>query len=129
MGMIIKALAYPVIGLLIAAFVALLWVYAIDAVHEIFVNGKVWLIFVGVFAGSLLILVIYWAVLLAMLPLSIASSDDASTKAKLLGITFAPVGLVAGFLLWQVENALIYGLLGVEPWLYNKIFDPLSLAV
>ena len=129
MGMIIKGIAYPMIGLLIAAFIALLWIYAIDAIHEIFVNGTVWLIFVGMFAGSLLILVIYWAVLLALVPLSVASSDDASAKAKLLGVGLAPLGFVVGFLLWQIENALIYGLLGVEPWLYNKIFDLVSLGV
>jgi len=107
----------------------LFFIYSIDVIHEIFANGSVGLICIGMFFGPIWIIVIWWGFLLALIPLSTASSDEASPKARLLGITFAPVGLVAGFLLWQVENALIYGLLGVEPWLYNKIFDSMSLAV
>jgi hypothetical protein len=129
MVMIIKGLTYPVIGLLFAALVGLFFIYSIDVLHEIFANGKVGLICIGIFFGPIWLLVIYWGGMLAMMPLSLASADEASPKERLLGIALAPVGLVAGFLLWQVENALTYGLLGVEPWLYNKIFDPISLAV
>ena len=67
--------------------------------------------------------------MVATIPLAVLSDDEVPVLASLLALLVVPVGLVIGFLIWQLQNWFIYGILRVDPWLYNKVFDPLSLAV
>ena len=86
---------------------------------------------VVMFLYPLLITVLYWAGFATLLPLSIATSDDDDVKpvTRAVALLVVPAGFAGGFLLWQAQNWLLFGLLNVEPWLYNIVFRLVDLEV
>jgi len=128
---LIKSVAYPLQGLLYALISVLSLIYAVDIFRDIFVNGRFGLLLVGLFLFPLVMTVLYWAALAALLPLDIATSDDDDVKPAMRAVALlvVPAGFAVGFLLWQAQNWLLFGLLNVEPWLYNTVFRLVGLEV
>lgn len=103
-------------------------IYTIDIFHDIFFNGRLVILLVLFFGFSLLFALYGIAVKALSLPITLATDEDSSTGMRIVSILIMPLGLVGGFLLWQAQNWVLYGLLNVEPWLYNIAFTPLGLG-
>lgn len=113
------------------AIVVLLNLLVVAYVVDIVLAGRILLYLLLFVALPLMLTPIYWAGMAAFAPLSLALSDDAdvSPAARRTAVAVAPVGIGIGFLLWQAENWLIYGLLDVTPRLYNWLFGWAGLAL
>ena len=128
---LVKSVAYPLQALLYALISALSVIYGVDIFRDIFVNGRFGLLLVVFLLYPLLITVLYWAALAALFPLNIATSDDDDVKPAIRAVALlvVPAGFAVCFLLWQAQNWLLFGLLNVEPWLYNIVFRLVDLEV
>ena len=119
----------PII-IFIYVFVSILQlIYIIDIFHDIFANGRLFLLLILFFGGSLLLLFLYYSTMAVMLPITMANNEENSSPIRVISLLMTPVGLIAGYLLWQAQNWLIFGLVGVEPWLYNLVFETVNLQV
>lgn len=123
-----QIIGYPIYGLLYAGLVLLAGLYFIDFMHELFTDFRFMMIIVIVL-GSLIFTFIYWGAMLAMIPLKLAIDESSETGTRLAGLALSPFGLVAGFILWQIQNWLFFGVFDIDPWAYNGVFRHLDLAV
>jgi hypothetical protein len=114
--------AIPLLVVVVVGFNVLIVVYAIDLTF----SGCILLV---VFLLPILVMLLYWAAMMAYAPLSLATADDASERQSAAGLLLMPVGLGLAFLLWQAQNWFIYGLLDSEPRLYNWIFERIGIGI
>lgn len=124
-----QVIGYPILGILYAGIFLLFGLYFIDFLHELFTEFRWLLLIIMFFFGSMVVLVVYWGAVLAMIPLSMATHESSGTKTRLTGLVLIPFGLVAGFMLWQVQNWFFFGVLDIEPWAYNGVFRHIGLAI
>ena len=129
MRVLASIISKPILAFLYLFVGILLAIYIVDIFHDIFVNGRIFVLLIMVFAYPIMILFLYYAGLAAMIPLRLATADESRLPHQILGLFLAPVGLLVGFLLWQAQNWFMFGLLDIEPWLYNTAFRPLGLEV
>lgn len=122
MRLLASIIATPVLALLVVGLNVLLIVYAIDLI----LSG--WILLVIVLFPALMVL-IYWASLMAYAPLAIATADDGSERQRVVALLLVPAGLGLAFLLWQAQNWFIYGFLDSDPRVYNWIFEWMGLAI
>ena len=98
-------------------------IYVLDFIHEL----------VADFRYILILQAILGALILALNGGAITGMEAAIKKStgtvNLAIMALSPLGLVAGFLVWQFENWLCYGVFDIDPWLYNGIFRHIGLAV
>ena len=98
-------------------------IYVLDFIHELVTD----------FRYILILLAILGALILALNGGAITGMEAAIKKStgtvNLAIMALSPLGLVAGFLVWQFENWLFYGVFDIDPWVYNGIFRHIGLAV
>ena len=124
-----QIISYPILGILYAGIFMLFALYSLDFAHELLTDFRFLLLLVAVFVGPMVVLVLYWGAVLAMIPLGMATHDSSGTGTRVAGLSLTPLGLVAGFFLWQVQNWLFFGVLDIDPWAYNGVFRHMGLAV
>ena len=129
MNIITKIIGYPIIGILSGGMFILVNLYFIDFAHELFTDFRCLLLLIFFFVGSGVIAIVYWGVVLAMMPVAMATDESSGVGTRVAGLALTPLGLVAGFLLWQIQNWLFFGVLDIDPWAYNGVFRHLGLAV
>ena len=129
MTILAKSIGYPLLAVLYVLIGLLSVLYLIDFVHELITDFKFWMLLIVMFVGSGVMTIIYWGASVAAMPLSLAISDEANTPMRIVGIALTPLGLAGGFLLWQVQNWFFYGVLDIDPWVYNGVFRHLDLAL
>ena len=129
MRQLAQLVGYPILGVVYISFTGLTAVYTVDIFHDIFINGRFLIFLIMVFAYPLLTLILYYAALVAAMPLSLATSDDSGPWRQIIGLFLTPVGLLGGFLLWQAQNWFMFGFINIEPWLYNTVFRQIGLEV
>ena len=129
MKIAVQIIGYPIYGILYAGLVLLAGLYFLDFMHELFTDFRFMMIVVIVL-GSLIFTVFgAGAFFLAMVPLSVAMDESFGTGKRLAGLALTPFGLGAGFILWQIQNWLFFGVFDIDPWAYNGVFRHLDLAV
>ena len=109
--------------------ILLAFLYFIDFVHELVTDFRFTLLLLGMFLGALLMVVVFYAAIAAYIPLAMATAEYSGTVRRLAGLALTPLGLLAGFLLWQVQNWLFFGVLDIDPWSYNGVFRYFGLAI
>ena len=119
------AVAVPAGLFVLVAFGGLIVIYSVDFVRDWAIVGFLLLvIFVPI--GLLLI---YWAAMAIYIPAAMSLSADSSVAQRVVSVALVPLGALFAFLLWQAQNWLIYGVIDIDSWLYNKVFSPLGLDV
>lgn len=104
-----------ILGIIVVWSVGLIHIYVVDIVMA----TRFWLYVLLVFGYPLMFTVLYWAYMAAALPIGIGMSDETTPKQKTLALGFVPAAFGLAFLLWQVQNWLVYGFLDVDPRFYN----------
>ena len=129
MKIVAQIIAYPIIGVLYTLVALLSLLYFIDFMHELITDFRCTLMLIVMLLGSGFVLVLYYAAIATYFPLVMATEEDSPTGRRLAGLALTPLGLLAGFLLWQVQNWLFFGVLDIDPWSYNCVFRYFGLAI
>ena len=114
----------PIVVLAVVALPVLFLFYTVDFVNDV---GPIGVLGLTVFV-PLGLLVVYWAALAAVTPATAALNDEANDSTRALFLLLTPVGLGLAFLLWQLQTIIVYDVLGIDPWLYNIVLDPIGLG-
>ena len=129
MKIAVQIIGYHIHGILYAGLLLLGGLYFLDFMHELFTDFRFMMIVVIVLGSVILKFIGAGAIMLAMVPLKVAMDESFETGTRLAGLALTPFGLGAGFILWQIQNWLFFGVFDIDPWAYNGVFRHLDLAV